>query len=217
MTTQAAHNPDAEIGQTRAVAAERLTMFVDAVIAIALTLLALDLPVPAGDTTGAMLSSVRAHGNEYLAFALSFVVISAHWRAHHEIFRYVRSLGGRLTTLTLAWLFMQVLMPFATRVITAEGAFPPRFSLYAIVQVLASASFALIIWEIRRRHLYRTEVPPRVFAQSLLRSICLAAVFGVSVPISFVTTSTGAYLCWLAAPIVLAAARGIQRTYASGD
>ncbi|MFD9940411.1 TMEM175 family protein [Nonomuraea sp. NPDC059023] len=189
------------------IGAERLTMFVDAVIAIALTLLALDLPVPTGDTTEAMLSSVSAHGHEYLAFALSFVVISAHWRAHHEIFGYVRSLGGRLTSLTLAWLFMQVLMPFATRVLTADGAFAPRFSLYAIVQVLASASFALIIREIRRAHLYRTDVPPRAFAESMVRSVCLAAVFAVSVPVSFLTNSTGAYLVWLTAPIVLTVAR----------
>ncbi|MFI6906019.1 TMEM175 family protein [Nonomuraea sp. NPDC050394] len=201
---------DNETGEVRAVAAERLTTFVDAVIAIALTLLALDLPVPTGDTTEAMLSSVSAHGNEYLAFALSFVVISAHWRAHHEIFRHVRSLNGRLTSLTLVWLFMQVLMPFATRVLTADGAFPPRFSLYAIVQVLASASFALIIREIRRAHLYHEDVPPRVFAQSLVRGICLAAVFAVSIPVAFLTTGTVAYLCWLTAPIVLTVARRIQ-------
>jgi uncharacterized membrane protein len=157
-----------------------------------------------------MLSSALANGKEYLAFALSFMVIAAHWRAHHEIFRYVDSLSPRLTSLTLAWLFMQVLMPFATRVLTADGAFPPRFSLYALVQVLASSSFALIVREIRREHLYRTDVAPPVLAQSLVRSICLAAVFGVSVPISFVVTGTGAYLCWLSAPIVLAAARRIQ-------
>ncbi|MEU3625958.1 hypothetical protein BS329_30360 [Amycolatopsis coloradensis] len=201
--------PDAT-GTTRAAAAERLTIFVDAVIAIALTLLALDLPIPHGDTTDAMLSSVSAHGTEYIAFALSFVVIAAHWRAHHEIFPYVRSLSSRLISLTLVWLFMQVLMPFATRVITADGAFPLRFSLYAMVQVLASASFALIIREIRREHLYRTDGPPRVFAQSLLRSICLAAVFGVSIPVSFLTGNTSAYLCWLAAPIALAIARRVQ-------
>ncbi|MBN6039641.1 TMEM175 family protein [Amycolatopsis sp. 195334CR] len=160
--------------------ADRLTMFADAVIAIALTLLALELPVPAGDTTGAMLSSAVAHGKEYLAFALSFTVIAAHWRAHHEIFRHVGSLTPRLTSLTLVWLFMQVLMPFATRVLTAEGAFPPRFSWYALVQ-------------------------------SLVRSVCLAAVFGVSISVSFVAPGTGAYLCWLAAPIVLTAARRVQR------
>ncbi|MBB5857546.1 TMEM175 family protein [Amycolatopsis umgeniensis] len=193
-------------------AAERLSIFVDAVIAIALTLLALDLPIPQGDTTGAMLSSLAGHGKEYLAFALSFVVIAAHWRAHHEIFPHVRSLSGRLISLTLLWLFMQVLMPFATRVITAEGAFPLRFSLYAMVQVLASASFALIIREIRREQLYRSDGPPRVFAQSLLRSVCLAAVFGVSIPVAFLTEDSSAYLCWLAAPIALAIARRATKT-----
>lgn len=217
MATHTSRKPDDETDEARTAAAERLPMFVDAVIAIALTLLALDLPIPAGDTTDAMLNSVAAHGKEYLAFALSFVVISAHWRAHHEIFRHVRSLSAHLTSLTLVWLFMQVLMPFATRVITADGAFPPRFSLYAIVQVLASASFALIIREIRREHLYRTDVLPREFDQSLVRSICLAAVFGVSVPVSFLTTSTGAYLCWLAAPIVLTVARRFQDRAPSGD
>ncbi|WP_328456600.1 TMEM175 family protein [Amycolatopsis sp. NBC_00438] len=210
METQPSRHHDDKTGDARTAAADRLTMFVDAVIAIALTLLALELPVPTGDTTDAVLSSALAHGKEYLAFALSFTVIAAHWRAHHEIFRYVGSLSPRLTSLTLAWLFMQVLMPFATRALTAEGAFPPRFSFYALVQVLASTTFALIIREIRREHLYRTDVTPPEFAQSLVRSICLAAVFGVSVPLSFLITGTGAYLCWLAAPIVLAAARRIQ-------
>lgn len=70
----------------------------------------------------------------------------------------------------------------ATGRLTADGAFPPRFSLYALVQVLASTLIALIIREIRRAHLYRTDVPPRAFAQSRLRSICLAAVFGASTP-----------------------------------
>ncbi|RSN25846.1 DUF1211 domain-containing protein [Amycolatopsis sp. WAC 04169] len=189
---------------------ERLTMFIDAVSAIALTLLALELPVPAGDTTAAMLNSVADHGKEYLAFGVSFVVIAAHWRAHHEIFGHVRSLNSRLISLTLAWLFMQVLTPFATRVITADGAFPPRFSLYAIVQVLASASFALIIREIRREHLYRADTPPWAFSQNLVRSVCLAVVFGASVPVSFVTAGTWAYLCWLAAPVVLAVAGRVQ-------
>ncbi|MFJ2784882.1 MULTISPECIES: TMEM175 family protein [unclassified Streptomyces] len=211
MTTHTGHEPDDGTSTAGARAADRLTAFVDAAVAIALTLLALDLPVPSGDTTSAMLDSVADHSKEYLAFGISFVVIAAHWRAHHEIFRYVRTLNSRLTSLTLTWLFMQILMPFATRVLTSDGAFPPRFSLYALVQVLASASFALIIREIRRAHLYRPDAPPQVFAESLVRSVCLAAVFGASIPLSFLLRGPGAYLCWLAAPIVLAVARRVQR------
>ncbi|MER8234104.1 TMEM175 family protein [Streptomyces sp. NPDC094049] len=211
MTTHTGHQPDDGTDAAGARAADRLTAFVDAAVAIALTLLALDLPVPSGDTTGAMLGSVADHSTEYLAFGISFVVIAAHWRAHHEIFRYVRTLDSRLTSLTLVWLFMQILMPFATRVLTSDSAFPPRFSLYALVQVLASTTFALIIREIRRAHLYRADAPPRVFAESLVRSVCLASVFGVSIPLAFLLRGPGAYLCWLAAPIVLGVAQRVQR------
>ncbi|MFD5650235.1 TMEM175 family protein [Streptomyces sp. NPDC127039] len=217
MATHRSHTPDGQNEEALTVAPGRLTAFVDAAIAIALTLLALDLPVPVGDTTGAMLRSVSDHGKEYVAFALSFVVIAAHWRAHHEVFRYVHSLSDRLTTLTLAWLFMQVLVPFTTRLITADGAFPARFSLYAIVQVLASALVALMIREVHREHLYDTDVLPRSLARSRVRSICLATVFGVSVPVSFLTTGTGAYLCWLAAPLVLAVAQRVQNRAPTRD
>ncbi|MEV7280894.1 TMEM175 family protein [Streptomyces sp. NPDC093111] len=211
MTTHTGHEPDGGTDAAGARAADRLTAFVDAAIAIALTLLALDLPLPSGDTTRAVLDSIADHGKEYLAFGISFVVIAAHWRAHHEIFRYVRTLNSHLTSLTLVWLFMQVLMPFATRVITSDIAFPSRFSLYALVQVLASTTFALIIREIRRAHLYRADAPSRVFAESLVRSVCLAAAFGVSIPLAFLLRGPGAYLCWLAAPLVLAVARRVQR------
>ncbi|MEC3980278.1 TMEM175 family protein [Amycolatopsis sp. H20-H5] len=210
MDTHSGRESADETSEARAVAAARLPVFVDAVIAIALTLLALDLPVPTGATTGAMLDSVLEHRSEYLAFVVSFLVVGAHWHAHHEIFCHVRALSGRLTGLTLFWLFLQVLMPFATRVLTADGAFPARFGLYALVQVLASASFALIIREIRRQHLYREDVPPRMFAQSQVRSLCLAAVFAVSIPVAFLTANGSAYLCWIAVPIVLSLAQRVQ-------
>ncbi|MFE9392947.1 TMEM175 family protein [Streptomyces sp. NPDC006784] len=157
-----------------------------------------------------MLRSASDHSKKYPAFTPEFVVIAAHRRAHHEILRHTDAPNSRLTSPTLAWLFMQVLMPFATRVITADGAFPPRFSLYTIVQVLASTLIALMIREIRHERLYRTGVPPRALARSRVRSLCLAAVFGASVPVSFLTTSTGAYLCWLTAPLVLTVAQGVQ-------
>ena len=85
-----------EEADPRAVAAERMTFFADAVIAIAITLLALELPVPRGVDikTNAQLWSALAEGRqEYLAFLISFVVIGTHWSAHHRIFRYVTTIG----------------------------------------------------------------------------------------------------------------------------
>lgn len=196
----------------RVVSAERLTVFIDAVIAIALTLLALDLPVPTGATNGGMLRSALDHHEEYLAFAISFWVIGAHWNAHHQIFRHVTSLGGRLTGLTMLWLFMQVVTPFATRVITGDGAFQARFGFYAVVQVLADLLFALMLREVQREKLYGPATPPGLFRRAYIRDGGLIIGFAVSIPVSFVTSYS--WLCWIAMPFAVAIGQRFQRSWA---
>jgi uncharacterized membrane protein len=206
MTTLDRPESDGDSAEVRAIAAERLTFFADAVVAIAVTLLALDLPVPAGDTNGAMLRSVLDNRDGYLAFGISFLVIASHWRAHHRVFRYVTHLDSRLTTLTLAWLFTLVVTPFATRVITGNGAFQFRFGFYSVVQVAAVVLFALMSRDIERKHLSRPDTPAAVHAHTLLRTVGFSTGFLLSIPISFVTNYS--YVCWIIAPV---AVRTIQR------
>src|SRR3981081_3494565 len=172
---------DSEL-MVRAIAAERLTFFSDAVIAIALTLLALNLTLPSGATNGEMLRSFLANRDEYLAFVISFMVIAAHWRGHHLIFRYVTHLDGHLVGFTIAWLFAQVIVPFATRLLTANGPFQFRFGFYSVVEVLAFAFFILMVHEIQRKHLYRDNVPPDMFRHTYLRLLGFGAGFALSIP-----------------------------------
>ena len=58
-------------------AADRLILFSDAVVAIAITLLAIDLPLPEGGTVSEFWASVRHDSTHYLAFLISFFVIAA--------------------------------------------------------------------------------------------------------------------------------------------
>jgi len=192
----------AESVEVRTIAAERLTMFVDAVIAIAITLLALDLPVPEGNTNKALLSFVAGpRREEYIAFLISFAVIGAYWTAHHRVFRYVTALGGNLVRLTLLWLLMQVITPFGTRVLTGNGAFQARFIFYALIQVVASTLFILMVRNVRKYRIYRKDTPPRLFYDAVRRSAAPAFGFLLSIPLSFVG-QTPAYACWIAVPVV---------------
>lgn len=209
MTTTAEHEPNDDIIEVRAVAAERLTFFADAVIAIALTLLALDVPVPTGNTNQEVLRFALDHRPEYLAFVISFLVIGAHWSSHNRIFRYVKALGGRLMGLTLLWLFMQVTTPFATRVITGDGAFQVRFGFYAVIQILADLVFILMVREVQREKLYRSALPADLFAHSYLRTGGLLFGFALSIPVSLFTDYS--YVCWIAIPFVIAIGRRILR------
>ncbi len=184
--------------EVRAAAVERLTFFSDAVVAIALTLLALDLPLPSGTTNRQVLGSLQAHWNDYFVFVISFVAISAHWRAHHQFFRYVAAPGGRLMPMTMVWLFAQVITPFATRVIAGDGAFVVRFDFYAIVQIASSLTFVLMVHQVHRHRLFRPSTPRILFRRAYLGSAALLAGFVVSIPISLFTH--WAYACWVAVP-----------------
>jgi uncharacterized membrane protein len=187
--------------EVRAIAVERLTFFADAVIAIAITLLALDLPVPSGATNRDVLHFVNEHRDEYIAFLISFAVIGAYWRAHHRVFRYVTTLGGRLVRYTMIWLLMQVITPFATRVLTAEGPFQTGFIFYALVQAVASAVFILMLLDLRRHKLTREDTPPAMLRDGALRSAYLAAGFLISIAVSFVSEAA-AFACWIVIPIL---------------
>ena len=74
--------------------------FSDAVVAIAITLLAIELPVPESTTTSELLAALAEDSLAYLTFVISFLVVVAHCRAHHRVFRYLGGSTGRSCTST---------------------------------------------------------------------------------------------------------------------
>jgi uncharacterized membrane protein len=204
--------PDEEReAESRAV--DRLILFSDAVVAIAITLLAIDLPVPEGDTVHEFWASVRQNDGHYVAFLISFAVIAAAWNDHHDLFRYTRRTDSRLRTLNMAWLLTIVLNPFATRMLTAIGhptlgAHALRFGFYALLQVLESAVFLAML-----RHMVAhgqvPGAPQSVMAKLTVESYVLMAGFGLSIPVFFATTY--AWALWFAIPLLVGQARRLRR------
>jgi uncharacterized membrane protein len=201
MAGSADHAVDPEKAEVELLAAERLTFFSDAVVAIAMTLLALELPVPRGVTNPEMLRSVGDHWDDYLAFLISFAVIGSHWFAHQRTFRYVMRTSSRLGKWNMLWLLMVVTTPFATRVLTSEGAFETRFVFYATVQTFAGLFSLLTVREILRRGLLRASTPAELGGVSYGRVTGMIGAFAVSIPVAFFTH--WAYLCWAAIPIIM--------------
>jgi uncharacterized membrane protein len=213
MTVSTPESPSADLStetEVNALASERLTFFADAVIAIAITLLALDLPLPEGSTNAELLSSIGKDWHEYFAFLISFAVIGIHWRGHHRVFRYVTTLGGAIVPLSIVWLLMMVVTPFATRVLTGDGAFQVRFIFYAAVQAVASLCFLLMLRDLRRFKLCRPDTPPEMFTGATTRTVVSAAAFLIAIPVSLFTH--WAYVCWALMPVGMRVARlAVQR------
>src|SRR5689334_1597269 len=109
---------------------ERLKFFSDAVIAIAMTLLALELPVPSGETAGEVWRSFGEGWEEYLAFLITFWVIGQQWMNHHSFLRYVERVPHSFVRLNLLWLLTVVITPFAMRTLVGDASFELGFTLY---------------------------------------------------------------------------------------
>ena len=191
------------------ISAERLIFFSDAVVAIAMTLLAFSLPVPhipSHASDAVVWDNVWAGHIDYLTFLISFVVIANHWRLHHRLFQYVDRLDARIVTLNLAWLLMLVIIPFATKLISGSGGFGPRFTVYAAIQVLTVLTFLLMSRHIRTSELLRPNVTPAGRLDDDAGLLTVAAMFAISIPVAFVTQ--WAFALWIAsAP----AARALRR------
>ncbi|WP_042426499.1 TMEM175 family protein [Streptacidiphilus anmyonensis] len=193
---------------TELIGPERLIYFSDAVIAIAITLLALELPVPADGVHGnaEVLHFLRGHLTEYAAFLISFAVVAMHWLFHQRLFRYAKGLTGGAIQWNLLWLLTIVLMPFATKLLTSQAdAFQVQFTVYAAAQVLAG----LFLWQafaaVRRAGLLRERTPPAMVGSTLTWIAAVVLTFAVSVPVALVTHS--ASLCWALLPAVRFALR----------
>jgi uncharacterized membrane protein len=193
-------------GQSEAVEPDddvkRLAAFCDAVMAIAMTLLVLDLekPDPRAITSTAQLHEALDQWSAYFSFALSFWVIAIYWRAHFRAFRRFRHVDGTVLQLTLLFLFGITFLPFPTAILQ-------RFSDERVAVLLYSGTLAAVgyswaaLWyySVREGHLVLQEKDGTVRA-GLERSLLPPTVFVLSFCVAWFDPTLGLWT-WLLMPI----------------
>ena len=201
--------------EVEARAADRVIVFCDAVVAIAITLLALDLPVPPSDhklTNVQFLHQLGADWDTYFAFLLSFVIIANNWSAHRRVFRWVNRMNREVGALNVIWLLMMIITPVAARILAGDGAFGVRFTIYALVQIIASACVLEMNRQISSKNLLRQTAPPAARHPDSSHSIVLIGMFLLSILMAFIA-SQWAFALWAAIPFL---ERVLRRRMASG-
>jgi uncharacterized membrane protein len=131
---------------------DRLITFLDAVAAIAITLLVLPLVDVLADTGGERLGPLLgAHTAQFFTFALSFVVIARLWLAHHALSERVGSYDRQFVVLNLLWAFTIVVLPFATQVTVGHRAEALAIGIYIGTITVSSACSTALTLLVRRR------------------------------------------------------------------
>ncbi len=171
---------------------ERLIFFSDAVFAIVMTLLILDIrapdDVPSNRAATEVPILVWALWPKFLSYVLSFLVIGTYWIAHHQTFRYVRSYDRVLLWLNLVFLLSISFIPFPTALLGEYGQLRFAVIFYAASLGLARLLLALEWWYIMEGPI-RTgdDLNPRIARFHFLRSFAIPSVFLISIGISFLS------------------------------
>ncbi len=132
---------------------ERVLFFSDAIVAIAITLLALELRLPVPDDQPLHYADLLKPWHLYLAFLLSFINISSFWNLHHRLFIYIRKMDDRLKLINTSWLFFIVTLPFASSVLSDHLSDSAAVTLYTLNVLLISLCQRLL-WAYAVRHDY---------------------------------------------------------------
>jgi uncharacterized membrane protein len=96
------------------VSKSRTEAFSDGVIAVAITLLALDLHVPSADSAASLAHQLGEQWPSYAAYAVSFVTIGIIWINHHAMLRRLVGVDHAIVMLNILLLMTIVVLPFST-------------------------------------------------------------------------------------------------------
>jgi TMEM175 potassium channel family protein len=187
---------------------DRVVFFSDAIFAIAITLLAVELRHPlAAVSTGKASLFAGGVANSLIGFGISFAVIGLFWLGHHGLFRFIVALDRPLIGLNLFFLGTIAFLPYPTFVLANYGNRPSVVIFYAACAGVAGLAEGAI-W------VYATARPDLVdpSAQSIkllftLRVMRIPAVFAISIPVALASPRLAQYL-WI---LILISGRVINR------
>ena len=127
----------------------RLEAFSDAVIAVAITLLVLDIKVPEASSTSALWHSLGNRWPNYASYAVSFLVIGIIWSNHHSLVDVIARVTRPLALLNVLLLMSIVLIPFSTALLArylqeGGGRSHVAAAVYSLTFVLMSVGFSSV-------------------------------------------------------------------------
>lgn len=181
---------------------ERMILFTDAVFAIAITLLVIEIKVPnisqlaeelslKGQplTNEAILNQFLSLTPHFIGFIISFFVIAIYWRSHHRLFSFIKDYDDKLIWLNFFFLFTIILMPFSSAYYSEQTMYALPFYFYCMnVAATGLLNYALLAYIIKHRGRisdglddkkvrqlarWRTLMVPIVFTLGMLIDMCL--------------------------------------------
>ena len=159
----------------------RLNALTDGVVAIVLTIMVLELKLPAKATPGAILAVLPL----LAAYLLAFVNVAIYWNNHHHMMQSAKRVTGGVLWANHALLFWLTLFPLMIRWIDEAGITALPVGSFGIVLIGASSSYLILEWTLIGAEGEGSEVRRAIGAG--LKEWASFALYVAAVPAAFVS------------------------------
>ena len=163
---------------------ERLILFSDAVFAIAITLLVIEIKIPEIHekpvTENAVLHKLAELIPKFVGFLVSFLLIGQYWIVHHRMFSFVINFTDRLIWLNILFLFAIALMPFSTGFYSEyvlRGVVTPVIFYTANIALLGLANFLMWRYLSNQKNNLTENLTPALARYFSLRALTVPTIF----------------------------------------
>jgi len=160
----------------------RLEIFCDAVFAISLTLLILDLKTPVAETihnSNDLWHSLKDLLPSVFAFLLSFTIIATQWVNHHEAMKCINKSTPRFIYANVFMLLTIIMIPFTQSLLAKFGfteAAAPAVVLYTFVILLCNIGWNLITQTALKQQLLVKNAAAEAAMKTLSRNVRVAFI-----------------------------------------
>ena len=125
----------------QAMSKSRIEAFTDAVIAIVMTLLVLELPIP----KDASWAALGEDGHKLAIYFISFIFLAIYWNNHHHLFQLVKRVDGVVLWANNLLILMMTLFPFTTAWVGEHPlAWPPQ-ALFGMLILGTDVAYYLLV------------------------------------------------------------------------
>jgi len=184
----------------------RIEAFSDAVIAILITVMVLELRIPHGQTWSTLRDSVPV----LLTYLLSFVYLGIYWNNHHHLLMATKRVSGLVLWANLHLLFWLSLIPFTTGWLGENEFAPAPAAAYGIV--LMAAGLAYLLLQAAIIHLQGEGSPLALALGRDLKGKLSAALYALGIGLAFVNRWLSVAIYVVAALLWLIPDRRLERT-----
>lgn len=189
----------------------RLEAFSDGVLAIIITIMVLELKVPAG----ADLAALNPLLPVFLSYVLSFVYLAIYWNNHHHMLHATQRVNGAILWANLHLLFWLSLFPFVTGWMGENHFASAPMALYGIVLLMAAVAYFVL-----QRAIIASQGVDSVLAKAVGRDIkgkLSPVLYGIAIPAAFLKPWIAGSIYVFVALMWLVPDRRIERVLGDND